>query len=312
MVRKLSVRTELQGEIEQLKKDRLQLEDRILKQREEHKKLREETTKVVRGAFDKARNEGVTKLLAEVAIFQALIPSAPPAIATASALPPRTLRPFQRDLVAADGDPVGVLRNFGIAKQRAAALVALAKAVHGAGLMLTVKGIVARPAVEAWAAALGARGVLLDVSVGLIDDEPLRTLLGSSSAPEAIVLFDANLSALDIYGRSLTDLAIANIVQSVTSPLPATFLVLSEGLGALPIPRTFEQLSVDVDLERRYEFRAASHFEGMTLETGVEAEHRSLSRLWELGARRLVAEIDKLPSDDKALALSVLLAEGDR
>ena len=75
--------------------------------------------------------------------------------------------------------------------------------------------------------------------------------------------------------------------------------------------RAFEQLSVDIDLERRYESRDASHFEEMTLETGAEAEHRSLSRLWELGARRLTAEIDKLLPEDRALALSVLLADGD-
>lgn len=315
VAKKLSVRSELHAEIERLQKERAEWEDRIRKQREEHKKLRDETAKVVRGAFDKARSEGVPKLLAEVAIFQALTPSAAPASApastSASATPSRILRPFQRELVATEEDPVAALCKFGIAKQRATAFVTLAKAVHGAGLMLSVKGAVARPAVEAWATALGARGVLLDVSVGLVDDEALRTVLGRSPAPEIVVLFDANLSALDIYGRPLTDLAIANIAQSASSKFPAMFLVISEGLGALPIPRAFEQLSVDIDLERRYEFRDASHFEEMTLETGAEAEHRSLSRLWELGARRLTAEIDKLLPEDRALALSVLLADGD-
>ena len=308
VAKKLSVRTELEGEIARLQKERAAWEDRVRKQRDEHKKLRDETTKVVRGAFDRALNEGVPNLLAEVAIFQTLIPNAAPAVAPTSVTSLGSLRPLQRELVGTREDPVAALRKFGILKQPATAFVTLAKAVHGAGLMLTVTGSVARPAVEAWAAALGARGVLLDVSVGLIDDEALRKLVVRSPVPDVIVLFDANLSALDIYGRPLTDLAIANIAQSVNSAFPITFLVLSEGVGALPVPRTFEQLSVAIDLERRYEFQATSHFEGMALETGAEAEHRSMSRLWECGARRLAEEIDKLPGEDRALALSVLLA----
>jgi hypothetical protein len=145
--------------------------------------------------------------------------------------------------------------------------------------------------------------------VGLIDDEAVRAVLASIPAPEVVVLFDANLSALDIYGRPLTDLAISNIAQSPAAPMPATFMVLSEGLGALPVPRTFEQLSVEIDLERRYEFRDAAYFEGVTLESDAETEYPSLSRLWKLGVRRLSEEINKMQPEDRALALSVLLAE---
>ncbi|MGH8777455.1 hypothetical protein [Paraburkholderia sp.] len=308
--KELAVRTDLQGDIERLQKERAEWEERIRKQRDEHRRLRDETTKVVRSAFDRARNEGMPKLLADAAIFQALSTSVglSPAqpVASTSVVSPRT---SPRELLVAPSDAVTALRKFGVAKQRATAFSALSKAVHGAGLMLFVKGTVARPAVEAWAAALGARGTLFDVSVGLIDDEVVRAILGSVPPPEVVVLFDANLSALDIYGRSLTDLAITNIARSATVPMPATFMVLSEGLGALPVPRTFEQLSVEIDLERRYEFRDAAYFEGMTLESGAEAEHPSLSRLWELGARRLSEEIDKLQPEDRALALSVLLAE---
>lgn len=311
--KKLAVRTDLQGDIERLQKERAEWEERIRKQRDEHKRLRDETTKVVRSAFDRARNEGMPKLLADAAIFQALSTSAglspaQPVASTAVALP-RTLQPLQRELLVVEGDAVAALRKFGVSKQRATAFSALSRAVHGAGLMLSVKGSVARPAVEAWAVTLGARGTLLDVSVGLIDDEAVRAMLGSIPAPEVVVLFDANLSALDIYGRPLTDLAISNIAQSPAASMPATFIVLSDGLGALPVPRTFEQLSVEIDLERRYEFRDATYFEGMTLESGAETEYPSLSRLWEIGARRLSDEIDKLQAEDRALALSVLLAE---
>jgi len=306
--KKLVERKKLDEDIERLKRERDEWEGRVPRQRDEHKRLRDETSKVMRGAFEKARKEGVSKLLADAAIFQALTPNPAAVVVSDAETQWSARRPSQREFVVGDIDPVGALRKFGIAKQGAAAFTALARAVHRAGLMVSVKGVVARPAVEAWAAALGIRGVVVDVSVGLISDDFVRSLLEQSSTQEALVLLDANLSALDIYGRPLTDLAIGNIAETATSTFPATFLVLSEGLGALPVPRSFEQLSIEIDMDRRYEFQEAAAFDDITLQAGPDAEYRSLSHLWEPGARRLILEIGKLSREDRFLALSVLLS----
>lgn len=307
VAKKVAMRTDLQADIDRLKRDRAEGEERTRKQREEHKKLRDETAKVVRSAFDRALNEGIPKLLAEVAIFHALVPATTTIEEAASATGARRgSHLVARDLVVSGEDPISALRKFGVTKQQASAFVAAAKAVQSAGLMLTVKGAVARPAVEAWASALGKRGVVIDVPVGLVDDADVRELLAGTSAPEVLVALDANLSALDIYARPLTDIAIGAIAGTSEHSSPATFLVLSEGLGALPVPRTFERLCVLLDFDRRYEFRATLPGGDIHIDARPIEELESLTQLWELGARRLAVEVDKLPVEDQGLVLAIL------
>src|SRR5438034_9497252 len=67
----LEQKTKSQANINRLQKEREEWEDRIRREKADHKKLRDETSKVVKAAFDKARAEGVSTL-AELAIFQAL------------------------------------------------------------------------------------------------------------------------------------------------------------------------------------------------------------------------------------------------
>ena len=137
--------------------------------------------------------------------------------------------------------------------------------------------------------------------------EAKGTLLKDGHDTQVVVLLDANLSALDLYARRLSDLVIANVTESLVAPAPATFLVLSESLGGLPVPLAFQRVSVCIDLDRVYEFRAEDTFGSTALD--LSETSAPVSKLWNVARRRLEAEVGKLAPEDQALALSVLLSE---
>ena len=127
--RQLDQKTNLQADIARLQKDRGEWEDRIRREKAEHKKLRDETSKVVKAAFDKARAEGVSTL-AEVAIFQALSvagnevkPINEPVARQSVLLAPLVIR----DLAPGDKDVISMFRSLGISANVPLRLLPLAK-----------------------------------------------------------------------------------------------------------------------------------------------------------------------------------------
>ncbi len=306
--RQLDQKTSLQAEIATLQKERRDWEDRTRKEKAEHRKLSDETAKVVKAAFDKARAEGVSTL-AEVAIFQAL--SAPTKertpITDPLALQSRSLAPILiRALQPGDRDLLSMFRSLGLSSQYATAFVATADAVHKAGLMVCVRGVATRPAVERWASAIGSAGVLIESTVGLIDDSVIREVLAKQSSPDVLAILDANLSALDIYARPLSDLVFAQLSNSGAPPRLAIFLALSDSVGALPLPRTFERVSVVLDLDARYRFQGVTDLDEL-MSTTLNPEDGTLYvRLWRPAVDRLRVQIAELEPERRALVLSLL------
>jgi hypothetical protein len=308
--RQLDQKTSLQADIARLQKERGEWEDRIRREKAEHKKLRDETSKVVKAAFDKARAEGVSTL-AEVEIFQAL--SRP-----VSEVKPRTeavarhsvlLAPLViRDLAPGDKDVISMLRSLGISGQCATAFATVGEIAHKAGLIVCVRGIAARLIVEGWARAIANSGVLVDSTVGLVDDSALKGVLAKVPRPDVVALLDANLSALDIYARPLSDLVLVQLSTSGHGQPLSIFLTLSDSVGALPLPKTFERLAVLIDLDTRYRFLAVADLDAL-MATATNPEDGTLyMQLWRPAAERLCREIESLKLEERALALSVLAA----
>jgi hypothetical protein len=309
--RQLDQKTNLQADIARLQKDRGEWEDRIRKERAEHKKLRDETTRVVKTAFDKARAEGVSTL-AEVAIFQALSapgnevkPTNEPVARHSVLLAPLVAR----DLAPGDKDVISMFRSLGISAQCAAAFATIGEIAHKAGLMVCVKGIAARLAVERWARAIANSGVLIDSTVGLIDDSALKDVLAKVPRPDVLALLDANLSALDIYARPLSDLVLAQLSTSGHWQRLSIFLTLSDSVGALPLPKTFERVAMLIDLDTHYRFQTVADLDEL-ISTATNPEDGTLrKRLWPPAADRLRIQIEELEPETRALVLSVLAAE---
>jgi hypothetical protein len=149
---------------------------------------------------------------------------------------------------------------------------------------------------------------LIDSTVGLVDDSVVRHVLEKVPVPDLVALLDANLSALDIYARSLADLVIARLAEPTAAQAVTIFLSLADGVGALPLPSTFERISVLIDLDARYVFRSVLDADDLMAEA-VDPEDGTLyARLWRPAADSLRTQIEALEPEQRTLVLSVLAA----
>src|SRR6266700_5975262 len=257
--KQVAEKNQIQLEIARLQRERGEWEERIRKQKEEHRKLREDTSKVVRAAFEKARTDGVA-----------------------------------------------VLRSLGVANQKANAFVAAGELAFAVGLIVCVRGMAARLVVERWAQSIGM-GVLIDATIGLVDDVPLRTVLNGAPRPDVIAVLDANLSALDIYARSISDAAIDSVLKNQESRPTTILLAMNDGVGHLPLPKSFERLSIEIDLDAKYDFGA--DVSDLMLRAFDAEDGLLQTRLWRPAAESLRARLSKLDEQTQGLILPVLTAK---
>lgn len=302
--KQMSEKSSVQNEIVRLKKDREEWEDRIRRQKEDHKKLRDDTSRVVKTAFEKARLEGVGTL-AEIAIFKELLGSVhQPASGVSqqdlSLLQPR-IRPLTVDAVQ---DPFLPLKALGLSARSVAAFLAMGQLAICNGLVFCVSGLAARAAAERWARTIGD-AVAIDVPVGLIDDSAFQALLRGESMPKTIVLLDANLSPADIYARPLFDLLIEGLSSKANARVINTVVTLSDALGKLAFPKALERISVSFDLDELYDFDA-NDSEELTQRLFDPNDGSLTKSLWGPAFDRVREYSLNLDAESRKLVLSVL------
>lgn len=300
--KQIAEKGQVQADIARLQRERSDWEERIRKQQKEHRKLAEDTGKIVRAAFEKARTDGVATL-AELAIFQELTTPAGQRTEDSKGLS-NSFQPIVRPLIKTTAGVIEILRSLAIPNQNASAFAATGELAFKVGLILCIRGVAARLVVERWAQTLGD-GFLVDSSVGLLDDKPFRTILNGSPSPDSIAVLDANLSALDIYARPLSDSVLDSISRrDVTRPTSILF-AMSDGVGSLPMPLSFERLSISIDLDAKYDFSDSDP--ANLMEEAFDVEEGALRRrLWRPAAEKLRSELTKLDQQTQALVLPVL------
>jgi len=120
-----------------------------------------------------------------------------------------------------------------------------------------------------------------------------------------LAVLDANLSALDVYARPLSDLVFSRLA-GIDHWQPFILLALADGVAALPLPKTFEQVSVLLDLDARYAFHNVSDLDDL-MSMATDPENGTFyGRLWRPAADRLRTQIGGLDPETQALVLSVL------
>lgn len=159
--------------------------------------------------------------------------------------------------------------------------------------MVCLSGVAARLAVEGWAKSIGRTAVLFDSTIGLIDTAELRNILAGVPTHDVLALLDANLSALDIYARPISDMVLSRLTSPDSEAKPAILLALTDGVGSLPLPKTFEGVSVSMNLDTRYIFRSVSDLEDMMSMATDPEESTPYARLWRPAADRLQMQIEK-------------------
>lgn len=306
---RLLAKSEVEAEIARLQRERLELDVKLAKQREDLKKLKDDTARTVKLAFDKARSDGLTKLLADVAIFEGVSSLK----GAASHGGPASLMSQGRGLrrvnisFDAESDVPSLLRRYGVSKRKAAAFICVAKLAQSTGLVVGFRGVLARPVVRAWAEALGPDCSVFEGAVGLVDDEMLAEVCSTTALATPLVLLDANLSALDLYARPISDKIFSHVAGERSDVLAPLFMVLSAGIGALPVSSAFKQLMLVLDFEKEYVFSkiAGDRVEYTSDEfLGLPA----VSSLWVDAGRRLFAEFALLGSDEQELVCAILAA----
>jgi hypothetical protein len=301
VAQRLREKRDLQTEIARLTKDRADWEERVKKQQAEHRKLRDETTQIVRSAFERARDDGVSAL-AQVAIFQAIQgqpndrpPSAPAVIERRRVWHPRD---------HSSGDLTAAMAELGVPKVNRSAVAALGTAALDAGLVVCVRGIAARPVVQAWASFLGRAGVF-DVPVGLLDSHAVEEMMQAEANIDVLAVLDGNVSAVDLYARPLLDKIVSRLA-SEDGARPFVLVSLSQGIAALPLPDAVRKICVICDLDSPLAQESAEDFEA-ALSEAVDPDDGWLGRLlWRPALRRLQDELRKLEPSQALLAMELL------
>lgn len=147
---------------------------------------------------------------------------------------------------------------------------------------------------------------MIDLTVGLIDDATVRDVLARVPSPGVVTLLDANLSALDIYAKSLSDLVLARVAEPTASLQPSIFLTLTDGIAALPLPRTFERISINIDLDAHCVFRSAAEVDDLMSDMFNPDDGVFYQSMWRPAVDRLRVQISELEPERQALVLSVL------
>lgn len=303
VAKKMGERTDLQSEIAKLKGQRDEWDGLVRKQQSEHKKLREETSNLVKAAFQRAKNESIATL-ADVAIFQAL--SGTTTSTATSSKQPNLPEATVHEIEASRDDIAQVLVALGCGRQRSVAIATLGKVTLDEGLILVLTGVAARQIARRWCALLGG-GVLVDATVGMMDPTLLAGALARVPTVPALSVVDANLSAVDIYGKSLHDLVVERISER-PSEGPRILMTLSSSVGALPYPAGFRKVSVMLDLDARTPLRAIDGLEELeVLVTDIE-DGSLYASLWRNAADRMKRALEDLDGEARVMALSLLAA----
>ena len=300
-------KSELRKELEQLGKQRDDLRDSIAKQEKEQRAIPSSVSKAIKDSIKKAK-EDVFGTLSQVVVYKALMEelggSHNPVQAIACDSTPSGFR-----MVDHDATPfLDFLRTLGISPKHAKALEVTGEAVFGAGLILVIDGIAARLAAEAWGRKGDQGCMVMDCAIGLTADRQIIEIAGAKT--HSVVIFDANLSPIDVYARTLLDSVQRRIVSHDLSRHPKILMSLSDSVASLPLPSRVEALSVRIVLDQKLEF---VHEEDVAAELedvqDNDAGETWASRLWRPSFNALLRCLKGMPIEDAALVLSVLKAE---
>jgi len=305
--RQLTEKNDLQADIERLRKEQKDWRERVRKQSEEFRRLPDNVSKAVKTAFDKVRSDGLSTI-GELAVFKALFEVVPNTSTNRDAINGNLVissQPIMRDLMIDCGDDVSTLKKFGVSSRNAKAFSLVGEVARKTGLLICVRGIAARPIVEGWAGALSQHGLLMDSTIGLIDDSITRNALTKSPTLEVLAILDANLSALDIYARPILDVVLKRLVEPETKQQTTIFIALTDSIGALPLPKTFECISVSINLDTNYDFDN-DDLDELKSDAFNSDDGYLFKRIWRPAVNILKKQIETFDEEDQKLIFPVL------
>jgi hypothetical protein len=217
----------------------------IEKNREELNNAPNRMVREIKRRFEQAKDEGL-KELANIALFQSFLPSSENLDGNS-----RHKGPQKRIIEKTENqNPMDTLSFLGLSDKKISSLLAASDLSKEIGLIVAVKGLGSRLVVENLARLVGgSSSVVIDMEVGVLQCPELNSLIRTNGKPsQPLAILDANLSSLDVYGRSLFDYVLNRI--AINSPPHAPVLLsLSDSSMAVSLPPDLLQVMVLIDLD---------------------------------------------------------------
>jgi hypothetical protein len=273
----LAQKNTIVDDIAKLKNDRQSLLSQIEKTKEEINTVPNKLFKEIKKRFEQAKDEGL-KELANIAFYRSFLPSAEEELSNNNSNNgnghhlkgpvKRLIEPIKSEQGKNGGspgyDPREELELLGLSPNQISSLLSACEMSRQVGLMVGVKGLGSRLIAESLAKLVGsgynqngkgngqsAEGstVVIDMEVGVLSCDQLNSvLIGNGSPLNTLAILDANLSALDIYARSLFDYVLNRIAKN-KPPYACIILSLSDSPLAVKVAPHFLQNMILIDLD---------------------------------------------------------------
>lgn len=241
-------KAEIAAEIESLKREKEAIQKAIGHEKTIAHEASLRIAKSARRAFDKAVAKG-EETLGESAVFAALVG--------------RSAADRKRNDHSNDSQPIeprhfhtrepetfsDALTSCGFSKERALCLSEVIQIALKAGMIVSVRGSGASFVTErlAYAAATGP-GITIQVTPGLINGSTITSCLEHKDL-QVICLFNANLSATEIYAHDLERLVWQRLFSKSTEIQPRIFCSIADSPCLLPLGQSFRTVCTTIDLD---------------------------------------------------------------
>jgi hypothetical protein len=290
-------------EINKLQVDHRELLHQVEKRKKELSAIPTTLYDEIKNRFEKARLEGI-KELSEIAFFKSFIGEKTGIDSIDSKTPDKRVPVAGNKLDSKDW-----LTILGLSNAKIASINASCELSKQTGAIVAVKGLGARLVAERMALNCGVGCAAVDMEVGINGHQWLGTILRPNEDQKSgLVILDANLSPLEIYGRPLLDTVMTRIASSVP-PHAHILMSISDSPNSHPIPSHFLLNMVLIDLDN---YSKSASILVQSIEDIKEsllnvAEGNLLSELfWPPLANRLRRYIEKLNTVNEQVRLRTL------
>ncbi|MGN6314075.1 MAG: hypothetical protein ACTHMO_10020 [Rhodanobacteraceae bacterium] len=238
----------LQDEISLLRKKKQELEKEGRHIEQSNRARMESASAAVREAFARAVREGASTL-ANAEVFKLLLAGGEnPASQSVPVDGSRKVVDWVKRGALSQGDVIARLSMLGINRRRAFALSRLIGIAAAAGVVLVLKGGMARQCVQALVRQDRDVVAIVDIPMGLTSSDFLRQTLMDLAELQGAALLDADLSPIEIYAAGLIDLLVEQAVLDVPHPKPI-MLSCAGGDFSMSIPIALRRLSLVLNLD---------------------------------------------------------------
>jgi hypothetical protein len=308
-------RRDLTAELSNLREELHSVRTRLRSAEQATKRQADETTLAVKLAFDKALSNGA-ETLASAAIFDVLTRRLHRYDEGRNAEARGPVRSLVRGLPSTGAeDLLRILMTCGLSRRFAVVLIAASSCAWRSGLMVFLKGRFARQVTLA-IAGHRANASVVEIPIGLTVALDQISIVVDDPKVSTLVLLNANVSDLGIYGATLLDFIVESSAGRIVRPELEIIGSLNDTQFSLDLPAETDRFGITIDLDWSPSFelspdsRESDWFQDVVDSSGLEKnickklidEVMKLGDLEQHGVTAMIARA--LSKNDKSVGVS--------